>query len=136
MTYAINVHILFYRFVPLRHEGMWLIKVSILVKDNYKNFVSQGKHTLTWDIISIEYCKNIIIVRLQLYIIPQLFKFTSYFLKFYAPWCGHCKKLEPIWKHVDQSLANLPLRIGRIDCTRFPSVAQEFDVQGYPTILL
>ena len=60
----------------------------------------------------------------------------SHLVKFYAPWCGHCKKLEPIWKHVDQSLSNLPLRIGRIDCTRFPSVAQEFDVHGFPTILL
>ena len=61
MTYAINVHILFYRFVPLRHEGMWLIKVSIVVEDNYKTFVSQGKHTLIWDIISIECGKNKII---------------------------------------------------------------------------
>jgi len=56
-------------------------------------------------------------------------------IMFYAPWCGHCKKLEPIWKHVDQSLANLPIRIGRIDCTRFPLVATEFKVHGFPTII-
>jgi len=56
-------------------------------------------------------------------------------IMFYAPWCGHCKKLEPIWKHVDQSLANEPIRIGRIDCTRFPAVATEFKVHGFPTII-
>lgn len=68
------------RFIPLRHEGMWLIK-------------------------------------------------------FYAPWCGHCKKLEPIFKHVSQSLAHDPIRVARIDCTRFPSVAVEFGIRGYPTVM-
>ncbi len=57
--------------------------------------------------------------------------------QFYAPWCGHCKKLEPIFKHVDQSLAReRDLRIGRVDCTRFPNLAQEFGIKGFPTILL
>merc|ERR1719242_2961742 len=55
---------------------------------------------------------------------------------FYAPWCGHCKKLEPIWKHVDQSLSGkIPVRVGRIDCTRFTTVATEFGIRGFPTIL-
>ncbi len=58
-------------------------------------------------------------------------------IKFYAPWCGHCKKLEPVFKHVGQSLAHEPaLRVGRIDCTRFASAAAEFGIRGYPTIML
>ena len=58
-------------------------------------------------------------------------------VEFYAPWCGHCKKLEPIFKLVDQSLSGeRDLRIGRVDCTRFPNVGREFSITGYPTILL
>jgi thioredoxin domain-containing protein 10 len=56
-------------------------------------------------------------------------------MQFYAPWCGHCKKLEPIWKHVAQSLGDTPVRVGRVDCTRFTSVASEFGVRGFPTIM-
>ncbi|KAG8196511.1 hypothetical protein JTE90_012325 [Oedothorax gibbosus] len=54
---------------------------------------------------------------------------------FYAPWCGHCKNLEPIWNQVAQSLVDTEIRVGKIDCTRFTSVAQEFSVGGFPTIL-
>ena len=56
-------------------------------------------------------------------------------MKFYAPWCGHCKKLEPVWKHVAQSLGDTPIRVARVDCTRFPKVATEFSIRGYPTIM-
>lgn len=56
-------------------------------------------------------------------------------VKFYAPWCGHCKKLEPVWKHVAQSLADTHVRVARVDCTRFSRVGQEYNIRGYPTIL-
>lgn len=56
-------------------------------------------------------------------------------VKFYAPWCGHCKKLEPIWNQVAQTLYYSSIRVGRVDCTRFSSVATAFDVHGFPTIL-
>jgi len=37
---------------------------------------------------------------------------------------------------VDQSLVGkVPVRVGRIDCTRFTSVATEFAIKGFPTIL-
>ncbi|XP_063919866.1 protein disulfide-isomerase TMX3 [Zophobas morio] len=65
----------------------------------------------------------------------EIYKEGGYWLvKFYAPWCGHCKRLEPIWAQVAQALYKTNIRVGRIDCTRFPSLATEFSVNGFPTI--
>uniref|UniRef100_K1PJ65 mitogen-activated protein kinase kinase n=1 Tax=Magallana gigas TaxID=29159 RepID=K1PJ65_MAGGI len=57
-------------------------------------------------------------------------------LKFYAPWCGHCKKLEPIYRQVADTLKSHPVKVAKIDCTRFSSIASVFDVSGFPTIKL
>uniref|UniRef100_T1J252 Thioredoxin domain-containing protein n=1 Tax=Strigamia maritima TaxID=126957 RepID=T1J252_STRMM len=58
-----------------------------------------------------------------------------WFVKFYAPWCGHCKKLEPVWNQVAQSLHSSSVRVGRVDCTRYTSVANEYKVSAFPTLL-
>jgi thioredoxin domain-containing protein 10 len=58
-----------------------------------------------------------------------------WFIKFYAPYCGYCKKMEPTWIHVAQALYQTNIRVGKIDCTRFKSACQAFQVQGYPTIV-
>ncbi|XP_076868718.1 protein disulfide-isomerase TMX3 [Brachyhypopomus gauderio] len=57
---------------------------------------------------------------------------------FYAPWCGYCKKLEPIWYEVGAELktSGSPVRVGKMDATAFSGVASEFGVRGYPTIKL
>ncbi|CAO4361633.1 unnamed protein product [Caenorhabditis nigoni] len=59
-----------------------------------------------------------------------------WFVEFYAPWCAHCKRLHPVWDQVGHSLSdsNLPIRVGKLDCTRFPAVANKLGIQGYPTI--
>ncbi|CAG9859452.1 unnamed protein product [Phyllotreta striolata] len=57
-------------------------------------------------------------------------------VKFYTPWCGQCKRLEPIWAHVVQALKNTHVRVGKVDCTIFPNVGKAFDVTTYPTIKL
>uniref|UniRef100_A0A6P7HFG8 Protein disulfide-isomerase TMX3-like n=1 Tax=Diabrotica virgifera virgifera TaxID=50390 RepID=A0A6P7HFG8_DIAVI len=57
-------------------------------------------------------------------------------VKFYTPWCGHCKRLEPIWAHVVQALKNTHIRVGKVDCTIFPNVGKSFDITTYPTIKL
>ncbi|XP_043465597.1 protein disulfide-isomerase TMX3 isoform X1 [Leptopilina heterotoma] len=59
----------------------------------------------------------------------------QWLLMMYAPWCAHCKSLEPIWSHVAQHLYASPIRVGRVDCTRFTNVAQTFKIKGFPTIL-
>lgn len=54
-------------------------------------------------------------------------------LKFYAPWCGHCKTLSPVLDKVAPHLAG-KMAIGKIDCTVEKSLCNKFSVQGFPTL--
>ncbi|CAI9291448.1 unnamed protein product [Lactuca saligna] len=56
-------------------------------------------------------------------------------LEFYAPWCGHCKKLAPILDKIAASFANdADVIIAKIDATANDIVHEGFDVKGYPTL--
>lgn len=59
-------------------------------------------------------------------------------LEFFAPWCGHCKNLEPVWKAVAKEVAEegLPIRIAAIDATVHTKTANEYNIRGFPTIKL
>ncbi|VDK56185.1 unnamed protein product [Anisakis simplex] len=60
-----------------------------------------------------------------------------WFVEFYAPWCAHCKRLMPIWEHVGHALAdrNSPVRVAKLDCTRYTTAASTLNIRGYPTII-
>ncbi|CAK9142927.1 unnamed protein product [Ilex paraguariensis] len=56
-------------------------------------------------------------------------------LEFYAPWCGHCKKLAPILDDVAVSFENDDdVLIAKIDATANDIPTGTFDVKGYPTL--
>uniref|UniRef100_A0A182J3K1 Thioredoxin domain-containing protein n=1 Tax=Anopheles atroparvus TaxID=41427 RepID=A0A182J3K1_ANOAO len=60
----------------------------------------------------------------------------KHFVKFYAPWCGHCTKLAPAWEELARSLEHeRDLRVSKIDCTQYRPICTDFEVKGYPTLL-
>lgn len=58
-----------------------------------------------------------------------------FLIAYFAPWCGHCKRLAPTWKELGEKVASKPdIRIAFIDCTVHRDVCQKAEVKGYPTI--
>ncbi len=57
-------------------------------------------------------------------------------VEFYAPWCGHCKRLAPIYAEAASILAAIEPRVhlAKIDATENQAVAQAYEIQGYPTL--
>lgn len=59
----------------------------------------------------------------------------DHFIKFYAPWCGHCQKLAPAWAELAKSFEdNAKVKIAKLDCTQAQSVCQAGEIRGYPTL--
>jgi len=54
-------------------------------------------------------------------------------IEFYAPWCGHCKKLAPIWDELAADLSHISgLTIAKMDSTA--NEVEGLEVRGYPTL--
>lgn len=54
-------------------------------------------------------------------------------VEFYAPWCGHCKKLEPIYEELAEKLAKEEVAIVKMDATA-NDVPFPYEVRGYPSL--
>ncbi|GBE62549.1 disulfide isomerase [Babesia ovata] len=57
-------------------------------------------------------------------------------VKFYAPWCMHCQSLAPEYEKAAKQLADegSEVVLAEVNCDGAVGVAQEFGVEGYPTL--
>lgn len=54
-------------------------------------------------------------------------------VKYYAPWCGHCKALAPVWDSLAADVADIEdLVIAKFDATA--NEVAGLEVRGYPTL--
>lgn len=56
-------------------------------------------------------------------------------VEFFAPWCGHCKTLAPIYEELATNFKdNKQVTIAKVDADREKALGKKFDIKGFPTI--
>ncbi|KAH7156751.1 hypothetical protein EDB81DRAFT_646852 [Dactylonectria macrodidyma] len=83
------------------------------------------------------YSKNSPVLQLNAATYDKLIAKSNYtsIVEFYAPWCGHCKNLQPAYEKVAKSLEGLA-KVAAIDCDdeKNKQFCSMQGVQGFPTL--
>ena len=54
-------------------------------------------------------------------------------IEFYAPWCGHCRQLKPVWERLALELKGF-IKVGAVNCEIEKQICGMEGVNSFPTI--
>ncbi len=56
-------------------------------------------------------------------------------VEFFAPWCGHCKQLAPVWEQLASAFEGAAsVTIAKVDADKNRAAGERFGVTGFPTL--
>ena len=66
----------------------------------------------------------------------EVAKHDNLMIFFYAPWCGHCRHMHPIYNDVALAMSQLdtPIYMAKVDVTQNPELAKQFNIQSFPKL--
>ena len=58
---------------------------------------------------------------------------------FYADWCGHCKKIKPVWEETANEVNEPEVKMIMVNCGEGTpadqKIMKKYSIDGYPTII-
>jgi len=125
---------LFVNGKPLDYSGARTIPAfEEFIKANAGDLITEGSDNseVAVESVGTEAVQEVVIATGENF--NDVVKQGKWLVKFYAPWCGHCKRLAPIWDELPK-LADGSFGVAKVDCTQHGSLCQQYGVKGYPTI--
>jgi protein disulfide-isomerase-like protein len=58
----------------------------------------------------------------------------DWLIKFYAPWCGHCKSMAPAYERLATNLLG-EVNVAEVNADKERGLRSRFDISGFPTII-
>ena len=105
---------------------LWLFLTLIIAYFSYTSYIKPiiSEHKLNKEFVNVDNSEDILV------------------MYFYTEWCPYCKKAKPEWNKFESYVNNknknidYTINLVSVNCDESKSIADKYEIDGYPTIKL